>query len=330
MKQETISTGRTIEAAVSNGAAELGVDSERVTYEVLEQPKKGFLGFGEVPAKVKVIYTPTPEDSALEFIRNLIENMGIDAQVELAHELTPSGDRLIRITGAGAGVLIGHHGDTLDSLQCLCSLAANRGEEESGGTYTRITVDIEDYRAKREESLRRLARSMAVKVRKYRKNITLEPMNPYERRIIHSEIQNIEGVSTMSVGSESNRRVVIYLEDKSRTQNPPRAERPAAKPYNGARRPAPQFAKPISNDIANAAAKNAMAAKTADIDTSDTESDTGIDDKNAAPMTRYGDANRPPRPKAEKKTREQAFPEIVAAEREAKASVPENSGDDSK
>lgn len=211
VKKETIAEGKTVEAAVSAGAAKLNATTDRVTYEIIETPKRGFLGFGETPAKVKVIYQIGPEDEALSFIRKLISNMGIDATAEISRTLSSSGDRMINITGEEAGVLIGHHGDTLDSLQFLVNLAVNRGgEDENGDGYTRIVVDIENYRAKREETLRQLARSMANRVRKYKKNITLEPMNPYERRIIHSEVQNITNVSTVSIGQDSSRRVVIF------------------------------------------------------------------------------------------------------------------------
>jgi spoIIIJ-associated protein len=124
-------------------------------------------------------------------------------------------DKLISIDGENAGVLIGHHGDTLDSLQYLANLAANKKQEGVKREYVKITVDVEGYRAKREMTLRALARRMADKVLKYKKSVMLEPMNPYERRIIHSEIQHIEGVSTNSIGSENNRKIVIYLEEKT-------------------------------------------------------------------------------------------------------------------
>lgn len=231
MKHEVIATGRTVEAAISNGAEKLGVVTERVTYEVIDQPKKGFLGFGEAPAKVKVMYVPGPEDVALDFIKTLFANMNINAEAEISRERHPSGDRLIKITGEEAGILIGHHGDTLDSLQCLINLAANKREEDDESGYIKITVDIENYRVKREDTLKRLARNMASKVQKYRKSITLEPMNPYERRIIHSEIQNITGVSTTSIGTDNNRKVVIYLEEKGRPRKyNPNKPKPKAKP----------------------------------------------------------------------------------------------------
>ena len=138
--------------------------------------------------------------------------MGLDATVTYAK--TADGDDRINIDGEGAGILIGHHGETLDSLQYLASLAANKKVDGKKEDYVRITVDVEGYRAKREETLRALARRMAARVQKYKKSVMLEPMNPYERRIIHSEIQNIAGVSTNSIGSENNRKIVIFLTDK--------------------------------------------------------------------------------------------------------------------
>ena len=208
MKKETVVTGKTVEAAVSAGAEALGVSPDAVTYEVLEQPKKGLLGLGAAPAKVKVVYVLKPDEAALKFLQTLIKEMEVEATVTLGE--TEEGEKLLSVSGEKAGIFIGHHGDTLDALQYLVNLAANRKDEEDR-TYTRFTLDVENYRAKREETLRQLARRMAAKALRYRKNITLEPMTPYERRIIHSEIQNIEGVSTNSVGTENNRKIVIFL-----------------------------------------------------------------------------------------------------------------------
>ena len=125
------------------------------------------------------------------------------------------GELLIEVSGEGSGILIGHHGDTLDALQYLLNLAANRREEGEKREYLKVTLDIEGYRAKREETLRALARKQADKVLKYKRSVMLEPMNPYERRIIHSEVQNIKGVSTNSIGSENNRKIVIYLDNSA-------------------------------------------------------------------------------------------------------------------
>lgn len=212
MRKEITVTAKTIEAAVAQGASDLGVDVSAVTYEVLEAPKRGFLGFGETPATVKICYTPSPEITALTFVRTLIRDMDIIADATISASSGNKREFLINITGEEASVLIGHHGDTLDSLQYLTNLAANRREEDEEGNYTRITVDVENYRSKREDTLRRLARRMADKALKYHKNVTLEPMNSYERRIIHSEIQGISGVTTNSIGADNNRRVVISLD----------------------------------------------------------------------------------------------------------------------
>lgn len=215
--KETVAIGRTIEAAVAEGARELGADPGTVTYEVIEQPKKGFLGFGEAPAKVKVIYQVAKEDTAVAFVKRILSDLEIDASVTVTTDNRAKRDRLINITGEEAGALIGHHGETLEALQYLVNLAANQShaeddqdEEESDEYHNRYTVDIESYRVRREQTLRRLAHRMSEKAIKTHRSVALEPMNPYERRIIHAEVQTIDGVTTASTGSEGNRRVVIY------------------------------------------------------------------------------------------------------------------------
>lgn len=250
MKKVVEVYGKTVESAIADAAVQLGVDREHLSYEILEEPKRGFLGFGEVPAKVRISYDTGDEDVAIDFVRTLIEDMGIDAVAEISDV---GGGKLINITGGDAGILIGHHGATLDAFQYLVNLAANkrsdmlRREEEAasaarseedepaeseysydeggiknqmtersrtvGKGYVRITLDIEGYREKREQTLRALARRMAYRVQKYKKSVTLEPMNPYERRIIHSEVQNIPGVTTISVGNDTDRKIIIYSEE---------------------------------------------------------------------------------------------------------------------
>ena len=118
----------------------------------------------------------------------------------------------IDVNGNSVGILIGHHGDTLDALQYLVNLAANRRVNGEKPDFIRVNLDVEGYRSKREETLRTLARRSAEKVLKYKKSVMLEPMSPYERRIIHSEIQSMPGVSTNSIGSENNRTIVVYLD----------------------------------------------------------------------------------------------------------------------
>ena len=152
------------------------------------------------------------EDMSYEFVKTVIADIGLNATAELY--ACEDGTRRITIVGDDASTLIGHHGDTLDALQYLANLASARKNINGERDKSRVTLDIEGYRAKREETLRALARRMAAKALRNRRSVMLEPMTPYERRIIHSEIQNIEGVSTNSVGSDSNRKIVIFLTDK--------------------------------------------------------------------------------------------------------------------
>lgn len=218
MKKEITATGKTLDEAIANAKLEIGSDGDDMEYEILEFPKKGILGIGASPAVIKVTYTVEDENPALDFVKMVVSSLELDAKV--TNTVGEEGELKISIDGEDAGSLIGHHGETLDALQYLASLAACKHEKESGekDSYTRISVDAESYRVKREETLRGVARRMAARVLKYRRNITLEPMNPYERRIIHSEIQNIEGVSTHSVGVDAERRIVIALDRKNKTE----------------------------------------------------------------------------------------------------------------
>ncbi|MBE6533885.1 MAG: protein jag [Ruminococcaceae bacterium] len=211
MKKEITVSAKSVEEAVAKAVAELGAPSaEKIGYTVIEEAKKGFLGIGAVDAKITATYVLGGEYEALGFIEKLLKDMNIDA--EIAMNDGDNGEKIIAISGESAAILIGHHGETLDSLQYLANLAANKKIDGKKGDYVKIAVDVEGYRAKREETLRALARKMASKVLKYKKSVMLEPMNPYERRIIHSEIQNMQGVSTNSIGSENNRKIVIFLD----------------------------------------------------------------------------------------------------------------------
>lgn len=212
MKKELIVTGKTVEDARKKAAAQLDVAEEEMIVTVLEEGKKGFLGIGASDAKISVSYSEDGEDTALDFIRKLIDDMALEG-LTVAKKEGSNGDVLITVDGDNAGVLIGHHGETLEAIQYLANLAANKKVAGEKREYVRVTVDVEGYRAKREASLRALARRMSAKVIKNKKSVMLEPMNPYERRIVHSEVQGIAGVSTNSIGSENNRRVVIFLDD---------------------------------------------------------------------------------------------------------------------
>ena len=174
------------------------------------------------PDRKKVGVTEAEMAAALDFVNTLLRDMQIDAtctpvacpegvEYEIAGDacLYPA----VEITGEGSGILIGHHGETLDAIQCLLNLASIRkSDHETGADYVKISLDIENYRAKREETLRSLARRMAARAVKYKRNVFLEPMNAYERRIIHSELQNVENVSTHSVGTDKNRKIIITYE----------------------------------------------------------------------------------------------------------------------
>ena len=220
VKKELIVTGKTVEDARKKAAAQLGVAEEELIVAVLEEGKKGFLGIGASDAKISVNYSVAGEDAALDFIRKLIADMDLQG-LTVAKKDGSNDDVLITVDGDNAGVLIGHHGETLDALQYLTSLQVNKGREG----YIRVTLDTENYRAKREDSLRRLAQRMANRAVKTGRKVVLEPMNPYERRVLHTALQNHPAVTTHSEGEEPNRRVVIMLKNQ-----PERPEKSAEKP----------------------------------------------------------------------------------------------------
>ena len=210
MKTETTVVAKTVDEAIELAIAELGAPSkDAIKYTVIEEAKAGFLGIGAKPAKVNVVYEMTGEYIALEFIKKVVADMQLDAKIELKDG--ENSDKLITVDGENVGVLIGHHGETLDSLQYLANLAANRKEDGAKKDYVKITVDVEGYRAKREETLVRLAHGLERSVLRDKKSITLEPMTANERRIIHSALQNNPKIKTYSIGEEPNRRMVVSL-----------------------------------------------------------------------------------------------------------------------
>lgn len=211
MKKEITVKAKSVEEALAEAAAQLGAPESEIKYTVIAEAKRGFLGIGSSDAEISAYYIPHGEQAAIDFINTVIADMQLTATVETRDG--KDGELIIEVSGEGSGILIGHHGDTLDALQYLLNLAANRREEGEKREYLKVTLDIEGYRAKREETLRALARKQADKVLKYKRSVMLEPMNPYERRIIHSEVQTIKGVSTNSIGSENNRKIVIYLDN---------------------------------------------------------------------------------------------------------------------
>ncbi|MBL4938401.1 protein jag [Clostridium sp. YIM B02515] len=199
-------TGKTVDDAIKNALNELKVTEDKIEVEVLEEGSKGlFKLIGAKPARIKVKVKRDYIYEAKTFLRDILDNMGITAEIKIKEET----DTIkISLTGPDMGILIGYRGETLDSLQYLVSLVVNKGHETA---YKRVVLDTENYRLKREETLKRLAFKVAGTVRRTGKIIKLEPMNPYERRIIHSALQDDRYVQTFSEGEEPYRRVVVDL-----------------------------------------------------------------------------------------------------------------------
>lgn len=201
-------TGKSVDDALTNATVELGVTSDQIKYEVVEEGSNGFLGIGSKDAVIKVVISSNenPETVAKNFLNEVFEAMQLEVNVTIKfNEVDNTLD--IDLAGPEMGVLIGKRGQTLDSLQYLTNLAVNR----SADSYTRVKIDTEDYRRRRKETLENLAKNMANKVKRTRKPVHLEAMNPYERRIIHSALQNNQYVTTHSEGEEPCRYVVITL-----------------------------------------------------------------------------------------------------------------------
>lgn len=194
---------KTVDEALRLALEELGIDRDQAEVEIISEGNKGLLGFiGNKNAVVKVTEKLNIENIVQEFLEPIFEKMAIEADMEITME---EGQINIRLTGDDIGIIIGRRGETLDALQYLLSLVINRYTQN----YMRVILDVADYRKKRAETLERLAKRMAEKVAKTKRNITLEAMNPYERRIIHSSLQGFPNVDTHSVGKEPNRKVVI-------------------------------------------------------------------------------------------------------------------------
>ncbi|WP_028988434.1 RNA-binding cell elongation regulator Jag/EloR [Thermicanus aegyptius] len=199
--------GKTVEEAVERGLQEMKVTKEKVVIKVLEEPVKGLFGIlGSKPAKVELERIVDPIEEGKNFLMNVIEKMGMKVDIEVFHRKEAV---YFNLVGDRLGVLIGHHGQTLDALQYLVNAVAGRyakGKE-------RIILDAENYRAKRKESLEELAERVARKVLKTKESVKLEPMNANERRIIHTHLQNEPHILTVSEGEEPYRSVVIHYKE---------------------------------------------------------------------------------------------------------------------
>lgn len=199
-------TAKTVDEALTNAMLDLGTIAENLEYEVIEKETNGFLGMFGKPAKIRVREKLTLENKAKKFLSDVFSAMGIETELDILYdEINATID--IDIKGDEMGVLIGKRGQTLDSLQYLVSLVVNKNSDN----YIKIKLDTENYRARRKETLENLAKNIAYKVKRTRKAVSLEPMNPYERRIIHSALQNDKYIETYSEGDEPYRKVVINL-----------------------------------------------------------------------------------------------------------------------
>lgn len=197
-------SGRTVDEAIQKGLAELRLNYDEAELEILAEPSSGFLGLiGSRQARVRLSERKTPERYLLEFLQTVLTHFGLQGQIDFS----VAGDTItVSISGAKMGLLIGKRGQTLDALQYLLNVVYHR---HFAGHGTRVVLDAEDYRQKREQTLRELADRLARKATRYRKEVVLEPMSPQERRIIHSALQDHPAVSTYSQGEEPYRKVVI-------------------------------------------------------------------------------------------------------------------------
>lgn len=247
--KEAIATGETVELAREAACRQLGVETYDAEFEILEMPTKKTFGlFGGSPAKVRVFLQTSPADAAAEYLKTILSAMGLpEVQISVTEE---ENGALLSMTGDDIGFIIGHRGETLDALQYLAGLVANHIDN----SYYRVTLDIGNYREKRKETLEILGKNMAAKAVKTGRNAALEPMNPYERRIIHTAVQTVEGAKSWSEGEDLSRHVVIGPEAgerplprrpqngyKNRGPRKPYGDKPyGSKPPYGGKPPFPQ------------------------------------------------------------------------------------------
>lgn len=199
-------SAKTVDDAITEALIQLGVSSDQLEYEVIEKGSTGFLGINSKKAVIKARKKETLEDRIKTFLDEMLKAMKIDAVIDMTYD--PEKRNVdIELSGSEMGILIGKRGQTLDAIQYLVSIVANKDSEE----YIRVKIDTENYRKRRRDTVEGLARNLAYKVKRTKKPVSLEPMNAYERRVIHSTLQNDKYVSTYSEGEEPYRHVVIAL-----------------------------------------------------------------------------------------------------------------------
>ena len=199
-------SAKTVDDAITESLVKLGTTSDKIEYEVIEKGSSGFLGIGSRPAIIKVRKKSDVEDYVYEFLHNVFLAMSLE--VEIIINKSEDGKNVdVELKGEEMGVLIGKRGQTLDSLQYLTNLAVGKQVNE----YVKVKIDTEDYRKRRRDTLENLAKNIAYKVKRTKRSVSLEPMNPFERRVIHSALQNDRYVNTHSEGEEPYRHVVVTL-----------------------------------------------------------------------------------------------------------------------
>ena len=199
-------SAKTADEALTNALIQLETSSDQIEYEVIEEEKSGVFGLFSKPARIRVRKKEQVVDRVYDFLKRTFDAMHID--VAISHEMDEVESTLsIELKGNDMGMLIGKRGQTLDSLQYLANLAVNKNSEE----YIKVKIDTEDYRKRRKETLENLAKNIAYKVKRTKRPVSLEPMNPFERRVIHSALQNDKFVTTHSEGEEPYRHVVVTL-----------------------------------------------------------------------------------------------------------------------
>ncbi len=203
-------TGKTVEDAVTQASIQLEISSDKLEYEIVDRGSTGFLGIGAKPAVIRVKKKESIEDKAMDFLEQIFRAMNMEVSMTAAYN-DEEQELSINLEGEDMGILIGKRGQTLDSLQYLVSLIVNKGSEG----YLRVKLDTENYRERRKETLETLARNIAYKVKRTRRPVALEPMNPYERRIIHAALQTDKYVTTRSDGEEPFRHVVVALKKEA-------------------------------------------------------------------------------------------------------------------
>ena len=199
-------SAKTVSEAITEACQKLGVTSDKLEYEVVTEGSTGFLGFNAKPAIIKARVKSSVNETVKEFLNKVFEAMNLTVVIDIKYN-EENATMDIDLSGDEMGVLIGKRGATLDSLQYLVSLVANKETDN----YIRVKVDTENYRQRRKDTLENLAKNISYKVKRTKRSVSLEPMNPYERRIIHSALQNDRFVTTHSEGDEPFRRVVVTL-----------------------------------------------------------------------------------------------------------------------